>query len=364
MKGKIAVGPGDGIGPEIVAEGVKVLQAVAKKYGHEFTLKYFDIGGISIDKHGESITAEAMALCKESDAIFFGAAGGPKWDSPDAKQYSNIAVLQIRKEFGLYTNLRPVKVYPGMENCSPLRPEKVKGVDLIVVRENTGGAYFGQPKKQWVENGKRMAVDTMLYSEDEIERILRVGFELARSRRKKLASVEKANVTETGKLWRAMATEMQSEYPDVAVEHVYTDACTMWLLRKPTDFDVLVMANLFGDIVSDEASTLAGSLGMGPSAQIAGLGQAGKQQFGFYESAHGSAPRHAGKNEANPIATILSASLLLKYTYRLEKEANCIEDAVAKTVLTHRTYDIMEEGKAKVGTREMGDLIAEAVASA
>jgi 3-isopropylmalate dehydrogenase len=346
-----------------MAEGVKVLKAVSGKYGHDFELDYVDIGGVSIDKYGESITKETMKRCADSDAILFGAAGGPKWDT-GVNAYSNIGVLQIRKEFDLYANLRPVKVYPGMENCSPLKPERVKGVDLVVVRENTGGAYFGEPKKQWTEGSVRWAVDTMTYSEPQIERVLRTAFDLARTRRKKVASVEKANVTEVGKLWRSIATEIGREYPDVQLEHMYADACTMWLLRGAQDFDVLVMANLFGDIISDEASTLAGSLGMGPSAQLAGLPKPGRRTFGFYESAHGSAPRHAGRNDANPIATILSVAFLLKYTYGLGTEANAIDDAVAKVVQTHRTYDIMEPGKTQVGTREMGDLIANAVAGA
>ncbi len=361
MKGTIAVGPGDGIGPEVVAEGVKVLKAVEKKYGHQFELRYFDIGGVSIDKFGVGITKENMELCRKSDAILFGAAGGPKWDVPGTKEYSNFAVLQIRKEFGLYANLRPVVVFPGMEGCSPLKPELVKGTDLIVVRENTGGAYFGQPKKQWIENNERNAIDAMLYSEHEIVRILKVGFELARSRRKKLASVEKANVTETGKLWRKIATEMSAQNPDITLDHMYADATTMWLLRQPTSFDVLVMGNLFGDIISDEASTLAGSLGMGPSAQIAGLPKKGEKVFGFYESAHGSAPKHTGKNDVNPIATVLSVALMLRYTFGLEKEAKAIEAATAKAVLTHRTYDVMEPGKIKVGTKEMGDVITAAL---
>jgi len=362
MNGVVAVGPGDGIGPEVTAEGVKVLEAIGHKYNHNFTLKYFDIGGVSIDKYGVPLTNEALELCKHCDAILFGAAGGPRWDTLDAPQYANIGVLQIRKAFELYANLRPVKVFPGTENCSPLKPHLVQGVDLVVVRENTGGACFGEPKKRWVaENGERIAVDTMIYSEHEIKRILRVGFELAMSRRKKLTSVEKANVTETGKLWRSIAIELHSDYPEVELEHVYADACTMWLLRQPKNFDVLVMGNLFGDIISDEASTLAGSLGMGPSAQLAGLPKPGERKFGFYESAHGSAPKHAGKNDANPIATILSVALMLKYSFGLLGEAKCVEDAVAKVVLTHRTYDIMEEGKIKVGTKEMGDLIAKAI---
>jgi 3-isopropylmalate dehydrogenase len=361
MKGKIAVGPGDYIGPEVVAEGIKVLKAIEKKFGHEFELKYFDIGGASIDKFGEDITTENLAMCRTCDAILFGSAGGPKWDLPGAKRYANAAVLTIRKEFGLYANLRPVVVFPGMERCSPVRPDLVKGVDLIVVRENTGGAYFGQPKKQWVENNERMAVDTMFYSEHEIVRILRVGFELARSRRKKLTSVEKANVTETGKLWRKIATEMHAEYPDIALDHMYADACTMWLMRAPAQLDVLVTGNLYGDILSDEASTLAGSLGMGPSAQIAGLPQKGERVFGFYESAHGSAPDIAGKGIANPIATILSVALMLEHTYRLLDEAKAINAAVAKVVKTSRTPDVMEDGMKRVGTTEMGDLIVAAL---
>ncbi len=361
MKGTIAVGPGDYIGPEVIAEGVKVLKAVEKKYGHQFELTYFDIGGCSMDKFGESITKANLRLCRERDAILFGAAGGPKWDIPGTNVNSASGVLTIRKEFELYANLRPTVVFPGMEDCTPLKPGVIKGTDLIIVRENTGGAYFGQPKKQWVENNERNAIDAMVYSEHEIVRILRVGFELARSRRKKLASVEKANVTETGKLWRAIATELSADYPDIAVEHMYADATTMWLLKQPTTFDVLVMGNLYGDIISDEASTLSGSLGMGPSAQLASLPKKGDKVFGFYEPSHGSAPKHAGKNDTNPIATILSVALMLRYTFGLESEAKAIEAAVARVVLTHRTYDIMEPGKTKVGTKEMGDLIASAI---
>jgi len=362
MKGKIAVGPGDGIGPEIVVEGVKVLEAVAKKYGHEFELTYVDIGGVAMDKYGTSLPEESLKVCRQNDAILFGAAGGPKWDYPGAKEYANYGVLLLRKEFGLFANLRPVKVFPSMVNCSPVKPEVVSSVDLIVLRENTGGAYFGEPKKQWRTAEGRMAVDSMLYSEKEIERVIRVGFELARSRRKKLCSVDKANVLQSSRLWRQIADELAPQYPDVALEHAYADACTMWLLRRPRDFDVLVMSNLFGDVISDEASVLAGSLGMLPSAQIAGSGIKGTT-FGFYESSHGSAPKHAGKDVANPIATIFSVAMMLRYSFGLTREAKCIEEAVENTVRTHRTYDIMEEGKTKVGTREMGDLIAGAIAA-
>lgn len=364
MKGKIAVGPGDYIGPEIVTEGVKTLKAISKKYGHEFTLSYFDVGGAAIDKTGISLPEESLRVCHESDAILFGATGGPKWDYPGAKEFANYAVLRLRKEFGLFANLRPVKCFPTMVNCVPLKPEIVSGVDLIVVRENTGGVYFGQPKKRWQTDEGRMAVDTMFYSEQEIERVVRVGFELARLRRKKLCSVEKANVTEVGKLWREVAGELQAQYPDVELEHVYADACAMWLLRRPTDFDVIVTGNLFGDVLSDEAAVLAGSLGMAPSAQLAALRTGGGVMFGLYESAHGSAPKHAGKNDVNPIATILSVSMMLEYTYGLNQEARCIEQAVESVLHTYRTYDVMEEGKTKVGTKEMGGLIAEAIAVA
>lgn len=363
MKGKIAVGPGDHIGPEIVAEGIKILKAVSKKYGHEFELHYVDIGGVAIDKYGVPCPEESLKVCRECDAIFFGAAGGPKWEYPKVKEDANTGVLNLRKEFGLFANLRPVKIFPPMVNCTPLKPEVVSGVDLIVLRENTGGAYFGQPKKQWRSEEERMAVDSMLYSEHEIERILRVGFELARSRRKKLCSVDKANVLQVGKLWRVIAKELALEYPDVELEHAYVDACSMWLLKRPTDFDVIVMSNLFGDILSDEASVLAGSLGMAGSAQLAGSGTGGTM-FGLYESSHGSAPKHTGKNDVNPIATILSVSYMLRYTYGLIEEVECIEQAIEKALQNSRTYDVMEEGKTKVGTSEMGDLIAEAIAAA
>ncbi len=361
MKGTVAVGEGDGIGPEIVAEGVKVLKAIEKKHSHEFTLRYFDIGGISIDKFGTPLTEENMELCRSSDAILFGALGGPKWDYPGAPVYTNTAGLRLRKDFGLYANLRPVKLYPGMEGCSPLLPDRARGMDIIVVRENTGGAYFGQPKKQWTEAGQRWAVDTMIYSEGEIERIMRVGFELANSRRQRLSSVEKSNVTETGKLWRAIANEMSREYPGVELEHILADACTMQLLREPGHFDVLVMGNLFGDLISDEVAGIAGSLGMAPSAQLAGSGLGGERLFGYYESIHGSAPDIAGKGIANPIATILSAAFMLRYTYGLADEADAIDRAVAKVVPEYRTKDIMEKGKKAVSTKEMGDLIAAAV---
>ena len=361
MKGKIAVGPGDGIGPEITAEGVKILKAISKKYGHEFTLNYIDFGGVAIDKYGKPLPDETLKVCRESDAVLGGAVGGPKWDYPGAPVYTNAAVLDLRKEFGLFANLRPVKVFPSMVNCSPVKPEVVRGVDLVVIRENTGGVYYGEPKKQWKTDEGRMAVDSMLYSEKEIERVLRLAFELARSRRKKLCSVDKANVLLSSRLWRQIADELASQYPDVELDHAYADACTVWLIRKPKDYDVLVMANLFGDVLSDEASVLAGSLGMLPSAQISGLRSGDGVMFGFYESSHGSAPKYTGMNVVNPMSTIFSVSMLLQYTYGLTEEAKCIEKAAEKVLQTYRTYDVMEEGKTKIGTKEMGDLVAEAI---
>ena len=358
MKGKIAVGPGDGIGPEIIAEGVKVIEAVSRKCGHEFQLDYIDIGGAALDKYDTALPDDSLHVCRQSDAILFGAVGGPKWD-----HRANLAVLKIRTEFGLFANLRPVKVFPGMVNCSPVKPEIVRDVDLIVLRENTGGVYYGQPKKQWQTDKGRMAVDTMVYSEHEIERILRVGFELARTRRKKLTLADKDNVLETSRLWHQVANELRPQYPDIESEHMLADACAMWLMRAPRDFDVIVMANLFGDVLSDEAAILAGSLGMLPSAQLAGSGTGGTM-FGFYESSHGSAPTLAGKNVANPIATILSVSMMLRFTFGLIAEADLIDQAIESTLNSYRTEDVMEEGKTKVGTREMGDLIAEAIAAA
>ncbi|MCX8126550.1 MAG: 3-isopropylmalate dehydrogenase, partial [Dehalococcoidia bacterium] len=259
-------------------------------------------------------------------------------------------------------NLRPVKLYPMLIDAVPLKPEVVRGVDLVVVRELTGGLYFGRPKGQWISKSGRHAVDTMKYSEKEISRIVRVGFELARTRRKKLASVDKANVLETSRLWRQVAMEVGVEYPDVQLEHVLVDSCSMRLIQRPADFDVIVTENTFGDILTDEASMLAGSMGMLPSASLAGIPKDGGRAFGFYEPIHGSAPKRAGQNLANPVAAILSAAMMLRYSLGLSAEANAVEAAVVKVFEEgYRTYDIMEAGKIKVGTSQMGDLIAKRV---
>jgi len=362
MEFDVAVLAGDGVGPEVIAEAVKVLQALGEKFGHRFHLHQGLVGGIAIDTHGTALSQETLDMCKQCDAVLLGAVGGPKWDDPQAKVRPEDGLLALRKELGLFANLRPVKVFPILVNSTSLKPDIIEGVDLVVVRELTGGLYFGQPKKQWQTPEGRQAVDTLAYSEVEIERILRVGFELARNRRNKLSSVDKANVLQSSRLWRQIATEISAEYPDIELEHMLVDACAMRLIQRPTEFDVLVTENMFGDILTDEASMLAGSMGMLPSASLAGIPK--DRTFGMYEPIHGSAPRRAGQNMANPIATILSVSMMLRYSFKMEMEAQAIENAVLATLEQgYRTYDIMSEGKTKVGTREMGELIAQKVKS-
>lgn len=360
---EVATLPGDGVGPEVTAEAIRVLEAVGKKFGHNFRFHYGMVGGVAIDAYGVALTEETLEMCRGCDAVLLGAVGGPKWDDPKAKVRPEDGLLALRKELGLFANLRPVRVLPMLVNSTTLKPEVIKGVDLIVVRELTGGLYFGQPKKQWRTAEGRRAVDTMAYSEQEIERIVKVGFELARTRRKRLTSVDKANVLESSRLWRQVAIEVAMDYPDVELEHMLVDTCAMRLIQRPTQFDVLVTENTFGDILTDEASMLAGSMGMLPSASLAGIprGNAAKA-FGLYEPIHGSAPSRAGQNMANPIATILSAAMMLRYSFNLVAEAEAVEKAVVSVLEEgYRTYDIMEEGKMKVGTKEMGGLIAEKV---
>lgn len=362
MNFKIAVLAGDGIGPEICDATITVIDAVGKKYGHSFHWQSGLVGGISIDKYGTALTDETLAMCRKSDAVLFGAVGGPKWDDPTAKVRPEQGILAVRKGLSLFANLRPIKVYPQLINATNLKPEVVQGVDLIFVRELTGGLYYGKPRKTWQTARGRKAVDTMVYSEKEIERVLRVGFELARGRRKKLFSVDKANVLDCSRLWRQIATELAADYPDVTLEHMYVDACSMRLIQNPQSFDVAVTENMFGDILTDESSMLAGSLGMLPSASLAGLPREDVRTLGLYEPGHGSAPKRAGLNMANPLATILSAAMMLRYSFALPEEAQAVEDAVVKALDEgFRTYDIMSEGKSKVGTKEMGELIARRV---
>jgi 3-isopropylmalate dehydrogenase len=359
VKFNLVVMPGDGVGPEVTAEAVKVLKAVGQKYGHNFRLDYRLVGGASIDAEGVAVSAETITLCKKADAVLLGAVGGPKWDDPLAKVRPEDGLLELRQSLGLFAILRPVKVFPVLVNSTNLKPEVIKGVDFIFVRELTGGLYFGRPKKRWQTSTGRKAVDSMLYSEQEIERIVRVGFELAKRRQKKLISVDKANVLESSRLWRQVAIEVSKDYPDITLEHMLVDACSMRIIQNPRYLDVLVTENTFGDILTDEASMLAGSMGMLPSASLAGVPQSGIRIFGLYEPIHGSAPRRAGLNMANPIATILSTAMMLRYSFALEKEAAAVEQAVDEALREdYRTYDIMSEGKTKLGTKEMGDIIA------
>jgi 3-isopropylmalate dehydrogenase len=358
----IVVTAGDGVGPEIINETIKVLKVIGTKYGHQFNLNHRMVGGAAIDAEGVAVSKATLNLCKKADAVLLGAVGGPKWDDPLAKTRPEDGLLEMRKALGLFANLRPVYVYPMLVDASNLKPEVVRGVDFIFIRELTGGLYFGKPKKRWTTESGRKGVDSMLYADYEIERIVRVGFELARRRKKKLISVDKANVLESSRLWRTVTLEVANDYPDIELEHMLVDACAMRLIQNPRYLDVLVTENTFGDILTDEASMLAGSMGMLPSASIAGVPQPGVKIFGLYEPIHGSAPRHTGKNDINPIATILSAAMMLRYSLGLEKEAAAIEKAVEDTLKDgYRTYDIMSEGKIKLGTREMGDVIARKV---
>jgi 3-isopropylmalate dehydrogenase len=359
VKFNLIVLPGDGVGPEVTAESVKVLQAIGMRFGHDFDLNYRLVGGAAIDAEGGAVSPETLRLCKKADAVLLGAVGGPKWDDPLAKVRPEDGLLVLRKSLGLFANLRPVHVYPILVDSTNLKPEVIKGVDFVFVRELTGGLYFGRPKKRWQTEKGRKAIDSMLYSEQEIERIVRVGFELAKRRQKKLISVDKANVLESSRLWRQVAIEVSRDYPDVILEHMLVDACSMRIIQNPKYLDTLVTENTFGDILTDEASMLAGSMGMLPSASLAGVPQSGTRIFGLYEPIHGSAPRRAGLNMANPIATILSAAMMLRYSFNLEKEAQAVEKAVGDVLEDgYRTYDIMSEGKTKLGTKEMGDIIA------
>ncbi len=354
MQKKITVLSGDGIGPEIIAEAIKVLNRIADKYGHTFDYTYVDIGGCAIDKYGVPITEEGMACCKASDSVLLGAVGGPKWDTVPAQIRPEKALLAVRKELNLFANLRPTKLFAQLADASPLKKEVVGGgIDLLIVRELTGGVYFGEKKTEEV-NGEQVATDLMPYAEHEIERIGRVAFETAMKRGKKLASVDKANVLETSRLWRKTMHRLSEEYPEVEYSDILVDNTAMQLIKNPTQFDVLVTENMFGDILSDEASMLTGSIGMMPSASLS------SGTLGMYEPIHGSAPDIAGQDIANPLGTILSAAMMLRYSFDLAKEADAIERAVDQVLDEgYRTSDIMQEGCRKVSCSEMGTLVAE-----
>jgi len=356
MDFKIAVLPGDGIGPEVTTEAVKILDAIADRYNHSFQTTHGLVGGIAIDSTGTALPEKTLEIAQESDAILFGAVGGPKWDDPRASVRPEDGILSIRKRLGLFANLRPVQVHPDLTDASPLKPNILNEVDFVVVRELTGGLYFGSPKTRWSTPEGRFGVDTMAYSELEIERVLRLGFELAALRKMKLTSVDKANVLETSRLWREIAIELAKDYPNVELQHMLVDTAAMELVRAPSQFDVIVTENTFGDILTDEAAVLAGSMGMLPSASLAGV--IGSKALGLYEPIHGTAPTIAGKSLANPIAAILSAALLLRYSLGLHKEANAIEQAVASALSAgHRSPDIAKQGEVPLTTGQMGDCI-------
>lgn len=360
MKYKIALIPGDGIGPEIVREAKKVLDKVCEKYHHTFTYEEVLLGGASIDAHGVPLTEEAVAQAKASDAVLMGSIGGDAKTSPwyklDPSKRPEAGLLAIRKALNLFANLRPAYLYNELKAACPLREDIIgDGFDMIIVRELTGGLYFGE-RKTIEENGVKKAIDTLAYNENEIRRIAIKAFEIASKRRKKVTSVDKANVLDSSRLWRSVVEEVAKDYPDVTLEHMLVDNCAMQLVRDPKQFDVILTENMFGDILSDEASMVTGSIGMLSSASL------NETKFGLYEPSHGSAPDIAGQNKANPIATILSAAMMLRYSLDLDTEADAVEAAVQKVLTAgYRTGDIMSEGCTLVGTKEMGDLIAQAV---
>jgi len=360
MNFKITLLPGDGIGPEVVGEAVRVLDVISSKYKHAFEYKERLMGGCSIDKHGSSLTDETLADCKSADAVLLGAVGGPKWDDPAAKDRPERGLLALRKGLGVFANLRPVKVHPALIDASPLKPEKLKGVDILVVRELTGGLYFGQPKLREMKDGHERAVDTLEYYDYEVKRVVELAFTLAKGRRKKVTSVDKANILESSRMWRQIAGQIGKENPDVELEHVLVDTAAMRLITGPAWLDVVVTENMFGDILTDEASVLAGSMGMLPSASLgrmndaSGVGLPRETRAGLYEPIHGSAPDIAGKGIANPIGTILSTAMLLRHSLKLEAEAAAIENAVEQTITEGaRTADI----GGKLTTRQMADEI-------
>lgn len=348
MQAHIVLLPGDGIGPEVVAEAVRALDAVARRFGHTFTYAERLMGGCSIDKFGVSLTEETLADCKASDAVLLGAVGGPKWDNPQAKDRPERGLLALRKGLGVFANLRPVRVHPALVDSSPLKPEKLHGVDILVIRELTGGLYFGQPKLRERRGGHEYAVDTLEYHDYEIQRVVQLAFNLAAGRKKKVTSVDKANILESSRMWRQIATQIGAQHPQITLEHVLVDTAAMRLVTGPAWLDVVVTENMFGDILTDEASVLAGSMGMLPSAS---LGEGGP---GLYEPIHGSAPDIAGQGIANPVGTILSAAMMLRYSLGLDAEAAALEAAVDAAIAAGaRTRDL---GGA-LSTRQMADAI-------
>ncbi len=346
MKANIVLLPGDGIGPEVVAEARRVLEHIAHQGGHTFTFDVRLLGGASIDQYQSPLTDETLAACQAADAVLLGAVGGHKWDNNPPALRPETGLLALRKGLGVFANLRPVKVHPDLLEASPIKPDRLAGVDIIVVRELTGGLYFGQPKKREMRDGHEYAVDTLEYYDYEVRRVMELAFSLASGRRKKVASVDKANVLESSRMWRKIANEVAAANPDISIEHVLVDTASMKLVTSPASFDVMVTENMFGDILTDEASVLSGSMGMLPSASL------GSDGPGLYEPIHGSAPDIAGKGIANPLGTILSTALMLRYSLNLEQEAARIEAAVDATISAGcRTADL----GGSLSTRQMAD---------
>jgi len=348
LNANIVLLPGDGIGPEVVAEAVRVLSAVAGRFGHTFQFNERLLGGCSIDRFGVPLTGQVLEDCQKADAVLLGAVGGPKWDAPNAAVRPEQGLLGLRKGLGVYANLRPVRVHPSLVNASPLKPERLAGVDILVIRELTGGLYFGTPKGREKVDGRERAVDTLEYFDFEVKRVVELAFRLAAGRRQKVSSVDKANVLESSRMWRQIATSVGASNPGISLEHMLVDTAAMRLIASPASFDVLVTENMFGDILTDEASVLAGSMGLLPSASL------GDGVPGLYEPIHGSAPDIAGQGLANPLGTILSAALLLRHSLGLEREADAVEAAV-DAVLTSgaRTADL----GGQLSTREMADAV-------
>ena len=363
MNASILVLPGDGVGPEVAAEGVRVLRTVGTVWGHDFKFREELLGGCAIDATGTALPPATLEAAREADAVLLGAVGGPQWDDPNAAVRPEQGLLGLRRALGLFANLRPVRPHPSLVAASPLRPELLKGVDLLVVRELTGGIYFGEKRRE-VVNGIEQATDVCTYNAEEIARVVRVAAALARERRGRLTSVDKANVLETSRLWRRVTDAvLQQEYPDVRLETMLVDACAMHLIRRPADFDVIVTENMFGDILTDEASMLAGSMGLLPSASLGAPGEGRRTRPGLYEPIHGSAPDIAGQGIANPVATILSVALLLRHSLGLGQEAAAVERAVASVIERGlHTKDLVRAGEAWEDTATVGEAVARAVA--
>jgi len=351
---KILVTPGDGIGPEVTRQAIQILKTVSPRFELELELNEEPVGGAAYDLTGTPIPDETLEAAKSSDAILLGAVGGPKWEKLDFSVRPERGLLKLRSNLELYANLRPAVIYGDLVNASTLKPKVVEGADLMVVRELTGGIYFGEPRGVEVRNGERVGFNTLVYSESEIRRIAKVGFEIAMKRKKKLTSVDKANVLESTELWREIVTEVSKDYPEIELIHMYADNAAMQIIRNPKQFDTIVTTNMFGDILSDAAAMMTGSLGMLPSASIGGTN-------GMYEPVHGSAPDISGQDKANPLAMILSAGMMLRYSFDLTEVDEMIKQAVVKTIETYRTIDIMAEGKTLVGCQEMGERVLQSL---